>query len=106
MRAALHDGDGLVVNVLELPDDYDADDPAAFQPPAGYSLLVLADGSPVAPGWTVDGDSGEPPPQPEPDPSEPRPTCETLAAEVLELRDQVAALREALQSLTSGAGEN
>lgn len=105
MRAALHDDDGLVHNVLELPDDYDPEHPAAFQAPEGLSLARLEPDSPVGPGWTVDGlDAFPPETPPAPEPADPpAPTLQTLATELAELRADLTELRALLDEAIAPA---
>jgi len=56
-RYAIVDGDGLVVNVILWDGDQNN-----WQPPEGTVANLLADDSPVSPGWTwIQGDEYSPP---------------------------------------------
>lgn len=53
MRAALIGPGGDVVNVIALPDTWDAATPGSWAPPDRQIVKQLPDDSPVAPGWTL-----------------------------------------------------
>lgn len=84
MRAALHDPDGLVVNVIVLDEDSD------YEPTDGLTLLELDDDSPVGPGWLlVDDDWVEPDP-----PGPATPSLAELQAQLEQIQAQIQQLLE------------
>lgn len=51
MRACVMTSDGVAVNIVQLPDDYDPKARGAWTPPEGCQIRKVADDSPVAAGW-------------------------------------------------------
>lgn len=87
-RAALIDSDGIVENVIEVPD---GGLPADWSP--GKTVHVLSEGERAGPGWTFDGGeflAPEPTPPPPPSPEEGEREAAKLAAR-LSVQDRVKA---------------
>lgn len=89
MRAAIHDETGHIINVIVLPDDYDADSPGAYQMLEGLTLVALDDDTATGPGWRFDG-TDLAPPDPPAGPAAGAPP--SLQAQIDELTDVILAM--------------
>lgn len=93
MRAVLHDPEGLVTNVIVLPDD---PEDIGYEPPEGLTLLEVDDDTCVGPGWTLteDGTFTEPAP-----PADTGPTVAQLQAQAAALAGQLQQLQDQITTL-------
>jgi hypothetical protein len=100
MRAALHDADGLIVNVIELPDDWTLGAPDAYEPPDGVTVMPLDADAPVGPGWVLDQHADPQPPDP-PAAPDPLQVLATLQQQVTDALAKIAELTAQLGATTT-----
>ncbi|MEK9751584.1 MAG: hypothetical protein VW338_00010 [Rhodospirillaceae bacterium] len=58
--------DNIVANVVTLPDEWEADNPAFWQPPAGFRLVDQGERGQIGATARQDGGFDDPPPPPAP----------------------------------------
>lgn len=97
MQAAILNEDGVVENIIELPDDHDPDDEASYSPPEGFELRVFTGTNVLIGGRFVDGQWEEPSPPNGVPPSPPDRVdilTELLRSKEVLTDEEVAQLRE------------